>query len=150
MDVLTLSQALRSLDLPGRVAALSGLVPGALVFTTSFGLEDQAILHAIAETGAPVTVATLDTGRLFQETYDVWAASQSRYGLPVVANAPRTDALEALVANQGVQGFRASLDARKACCGVRKLEPLRRALAGASGWITGLRAEQSAHRATTP
>ncbi|WP_406854788.1 phosphoadenylyl-sulfate reductase [Alsobacter sp. KACC 23698] len=150
MDAQTLSQTLSGLDLVGRLAALSRLVSGRLTFTTSFGLEDQAILHAIAESNARVTVATLDTGRLFQETYEVWAASQARYGVAIAAFAPRTEDVEALVAAQGPQGFRASVEARKACCGVRKVEPLRRALAGASGWITGLRAEQSAHRAATP
>ncbi|WP_460450624.1 phosphoadenylyl-sulfate reductase [Alsobacter sp. SYSU BS001988] len=150
MDAQTLSQTLRGLDLGGRLAALSRLVPGRLTFTTSFGLEDQAILHAIAESNARVTVATLDTGRLFQETYEVWAASQARYGVAIAGFAPRTEDVEALIAAQGAQGFRASVDARKACCGVRKVEPLRRALAGAAGWITGLRAEQSAHRAATP
>jgi phosphoadenosine phosphosulfate reductase len=123
---------------------------GRVVFTTSFGLEDQAITHAIAASGVPVEIATLDTGRLFAETYDLWAATEERYGLRIAAFVPKGDALETLLGRQGVNGFRASVEARKACCGVRKVEPLRRALQGAAGWITGLRAGQSPHRAATP
>jgi phosphoadenosine phosphosulfate reductase len=150
MDVQALNAALTGRSLLKRIALLPRLVPGRLVFTTSFGLEDQALTHAIAASGIPVIIATLDTGRLFPETYDVWAETEERYRLRIESFAPRTDALEALVARQGINGFRHSIEARKACCGIRKVEPLRRALIGALAWITGLRADQSAHRAATP
>jgi len=121
-------------------------VAGKIVFTTSFGLEDQAILHLLAEQEHDIDVVTLDTGRLFPETYTLWAQTERRYGRRIRAAYPRHDELAALVERQGIDGFYESRAARIACCSVRKLEPLARALAGARGWIAGLRAEQSAHR----
>jgi phosphoadenosine phosphosulfate reductase len=147
IDRDALSDLFTGLDAAGRLAALRTHVDGRIVFTTSFGLEDQAITHLIACSGLDVAFATLDTGRLFPETYKVWSETEERYGIRIAAFAPRGEAVEALVARDGIEGFYLSVEARKACCGVRKLEPLGRALAGATGWITGLRAEQSAHRA---
>ena len=122
---------------------------GPAVFTTSFGLEDQALTHAVRAGGHPVRLVTLDTGRLFPETTALWADTEARYG-PVPGLVPDGPATEALLADQGTFGFRRSVADRHACCGVRKIEPLGRALAGAGAWITGLRAEQSANRARTP
>ena len=150
MSLQSLLARLPALALPDRLLAAVEHVGGPVVFTTSFGLEDQAIVHAIAASGAPIRVVTLDTGRLFPETYDLWAATEERYGLRVAAFAPRREALEALVDAQGINGFRLSVEARKACCGIRKVEPLGRALKGAAGWVTGLRAGQSPNRAATP
>ena len=89
---------------------------------------------------------TLDTGRLFPETHALWAQTERRYGRRIRAIHPRHDDLEALVERQGINGFYESRAARAACCFVRKVEPLNRALDGARAWIAGLRAEQSAHR----
>jgi phosphoadenosine phosphosulfate reductase len=150
MDPQTLSETLQGKTLPERLALAREAVTGRLVFTTSFGLEDQAVTHAIFTHRIAIAVLTLDTGRLFPETYDLWAETEERYGTRIAAFAPRQDSLEALIAAQGINGFRNSVEARKACCAVRKVEPLGRALAGASGWITGLRAEQSRDRAATP
>lgn len=133
-----------------RLKAARAEIDGAMVFTTSFGLEDQMVAHLIAESAIDARIATLDTGRLFPETYDVWARTEARYGLRVEPFYPQAEALQALVARQGINGFTASVEARKACCFARKVEPLGRALAGAAGWITGLRAEQSSARAQTP
>ncbi|HVT55250.1 MAG TPA: phosphoadenylyl-sulfate reductase [Xanthobacteraceae bacterium] len=145
-----LSAALPPLDLSARLAAARAQIPGRLVFTTSFGLEDQAIAHAIFAGDLPIEVVSLDTGRLFPETYDLWVETERRYGTRIRAFFPALEATEALVQRQGFGGFRASLQARHACCHVRKVEPLSRALKGASGWITGLRAGQSPNRAETP
>jgi len=134
-------------DLFERVALTAATVDKPIVFTTSLGLEDQAITHAIFTQELDVDVATLDTGRLFPETYELWAETERRYGRRIRSFSPDGAKLEALVARQGIDGFRASLEARRACCAVRKVAPLTRALAGASGWITGLRAEQSPERA---
>jgi phosphoadenosine phosphosulfate reductase len=142
--------ALAPLSLAQRMAAARRLVHGRLVFTTSFGLEDQAIADAILGQGLAIEVLTLDTGRLFPETYDLWSATEARYGRRIAGFAPGGPALEGLVAADGVNGFRGSVEARKRCCGVRKVAPLARALAGAAGWITGLRGGQSANRADTP
>src|SRR6202451_773112 len=139
-----------ALDLFERLAAIRAEVPGRLVFTTSFGLEDQAIAHAIFAQALAIDVATLDTGRLFPETYDVWAETERRYGVRVLAFAPEHSAVEALIAGQGIDGFRSSVEARLDCCAVRKVAPLARALDGSAAWITGLRADQSADRALVP
>jgi phosphoadenosine phosphosulfate reductase len=136
-----------ALDLFERLAAIRAEVPGRVVFTTSFGLEDQAIAHAIFAQTLAIDVATLDTGRLFPETCDVWAQTERRYGVRVLAFAPEHRAVEALIAGQGIDGFRSSVEARLDCCAVRKVAPLARALDGSAAWITGLRADQSADRA---
>jgi phosphoadenosine phosphosulfate reductase len=142
-----LAVGLKSLGPAERMQRLRGRVEGKITFTTSFGLEDQAILHWIAELDLDIDVVTLDTGRLFPETYTVWAESEKRYGRRIRAVYPDHTALEALVARQGINGFYDSVEARLSCCHVRKVEPLNRALACAEAWITGLRADQSAQRA---
>jgi len=136
-----------ALDLFERLRAVRDEVDGAIVFTTSFGLEDQAIAHAIFARDLAIEVVTLDTGRLFPETHELWAETERRYGRRVRAVVPDHRAVEDFVARHGIDGFRSSVDARYACCGVRKVEPLRRALQGAAAWITGVRAEQSVDRA---
>jgi phosphoadenosine phosphosulfate reductase len=140
------------LDVGERLLAARAATEGVLVFTTSFGLEDQVLTHWIATVGLAKSVvfATLDTGRLFAETYDLWALTEERYGISIRGYAPNAIELERMVGEQGINGFRASPEARKRCCGVRKLRPLDRALQGAAGWITGLRADQSQARAQTP
>jgi phosphoadenosine phosphosulfate reductase len=136
--------------LEDRVQIIAASLPAGLRFSTSLGLEDQAVLHAIALARAPIDVFTLDTGRHFPETLDTLAASEQRYGRSIRMMVPQTDDLETLVARDGINGFRTSVDARKACCDIRKVRPLRRALAGASGWITGLRRGQSQGRGDVP
>jgi phosphoadenosine phosphosulfate reductase len=136
-----------ALDLFERLAAIRAQISGRVVFTTSFGLEDQAIAHAIFAQALAIDVATLDTGRLFPETYDVWAQTERRYGVRVLTFTPEHRAVEALVAGQGIDGFRTSVAARLGCCAVRKVAPLARALDSSAAWITGLRADQSADRA---
>ena len=141
-----LNEAFARLHPGERLAFLARNVSGPVVFTTSFGLEDQALTHLIAEAGIDCRFATLDTGRLFAETHSVWAETERRYGIRVEAFHPRSGALDALVHQNGINGFYHSTEARHACCGVRKVEPLGRALNGASVWLTGLRADQSGNR----
>jgi phosphoadenylyl-sulfate reductase (thioredoxin) len=143
----SLDRALAGLSLAERLAAIREGLDGAIVFTASFGLEDQVILHHICDAGLDIDVVTLDTGRLFPETYAVWEETERRYGRRIRAIYPHQAALEELIAAQGINGFYYAKQARIACCDVRKVEPLKRALAGAQGWITGLRADQSADRA---
>lgn len=119
---------------------------GRIVFTTSFGAEDQVITDIIVREGLSIPIVTLDTGRLFPETYETWAATEARYGIRVRAYTPDRAALEELVNTQGISLYRQSLEGRHACCQVRKLEPLARALAGVQAWVTGLRREQSITR----
>jgi len=143
----SLADQFAALDLFGRLAAIRSQIAGRIVFTTSFGLEDQAIAHAIFAQALAIDVATLDTGRLFPETHEVWARTERRYGVRIRAFAPERDGVEALLARQGVDGFRSAVAARLDCCAVRKVAPLSRALAGSAAWITGIRADQSADRA---
>jgi len=143
----SLDRALASLTLAERLAAIRNGLDGTIVFTTSFGLEDQVILHHISNAGLDIDIVTLDTGRLFPETYAVWEETERRYGCRIRAVYPHQAALEDLIAAQGINGFYYAKQARLVCCDVRKVEPLKRALAGAQGWITGLRADQSADRA---
>jgi phosphoadenylyl-sulfate reductase (thioredoxin) len=157
--------AYRSVELAAEAARLGGLlvdlppgprlarfvreIVGRAVFTTSFGLEDQVIFHLIVEHGLDVEIVTLDTGRLFPETYDLWAETERRYGRRVRAIYPRHDNVESMIEQFGINGFYQSRAARLACCHARKVEPLGRALAGAAAWIVGLRADQSANRSVT-
>ena len=132
---------------PGdRLEALRAGVDGRIVFTTSFGLEDQAIAHLIFTRGIGIEVATLDTGRLFPSTYKVWEETERRYGTRIRSWHPDPATLAGVIAAYGINGFYGSKEARLACCEVRKVEPLGRALAGASAWVTGLRSDQSAGR----
>jgi phosphoadenylyl-sulfate reductase (thioredoxin) len=143
-----LDRAMAGLDLAQRLTTIREAVKGTIVFTTSFGLEDQIIFHHICEAALDFDVVSLDTGRLFPETYLTWEETEQRYSRRIRAVYPDHGALERLVAAHGINGFYRSKDARVACCDVRKVEPLGRALAGAQGWITGLRADQSAARGT--
>jgi phosphoadenosine phosphosulfate reductase len=120
---------------------------GPAVFSTSLGAEDMVVLDLIRRHGLPITMFTLDTGRLPEETYTLLRQVEERYGRCVDVLFPDAQAVQALVARDGTNGFRDSVENRKACCAVRKLEPLGRGLAGKRAWVTGLRAQQSASRA---
>ncbi len=145
-----LAPRLAPLDLDHRLVLVREIIPGRIVFTTSFGIEDQFITHSIFTQGLDIEIVTIDTGRLFPETYDLWERTEARYARRIRAAYPKAEPLEALVEEQGVNGFYKSVEARKACCHVRKVEPLGRLLAGVSGWVTGLRADQSDARADAP
>jgi len=145
-QAIDLNKRFAALDTVERLRLLCQEVGGRVVFTTSFGIEDQALTHLIFTADLPIEVITLDTGRLFPETYAVWSETEGRYSRRIRAVYPRHEGLEALIADQGIDGFYLSVPARHACCDVRKVEPLKRALAGATVWITGLRAGQSAGR----
>jgi phosphoadenosine phosphosulfate reductase len=143
----SLADELCGLDLFQRLATIRSRISGRVVFTTSFGLEDQAIAHAIFSQNLAIDVATLDTGRLFPETHDVWAETERRYGARVMAFTPGHTSVEALIARQGINGLYDSVAARLDCCAIRKVAPLARALDGGAAWITGIRADQSTDRA---
>src|SRR5580658_2358690 len=125
-----LAVRLSTLDLFDRLAAIRLQISGRIVFTTSFGLEDQAITHAIFSRSLAIDVATLDTGRLFPETHEVWAQTERRYNNRILAFTPGHSGVEALIAKQGIDGLRSSVTARQECCAVRKIAPLTRALDG--------------------
>lgn len=126
---------------------LKQFVEGKIVFSTSFGIEDQVITHEIFTNQLnEIEVFTLDTGRLFQETYDVWDKTLLKYQQPIKAFYPEAEGLSSYITQNGINAFYESQDLRKQCCHLRKVVPLKKALHGAKIWITGLRAEQSDNR----
>ncbi|MBN8684163.1 MAG: phosphoadenylyl-sulfate reductase [Chitinophagales bacterium] len=147
-DINTLQQTLNAFPTPeARLRHLAQAFEGRIVFSTSFGIEDQLITHWIFSQNLPVQVFTLDTGRNFQETYSVWQRTLEQYGKTIAVYAPQADALQQLLEAKGPNSFYESVENRKECCFIRKVEPLRRALAGQALWITGIRADQSPERA---
>ena len=147
----TLEIELLSKNLSERIQFITSYFAGEkIVFSTSFGQEDQAITHAIASTNSAFEIFTLDTGRQFQESYELMDLTIKKYSLSLKTYFPSTPAVEKLVAEKGFNSFYTSVENRKECCFVRKMEPLNRALQGAKVWITGLRAEQSENRADMP
>jgi phosphoadenosine phosphosulfate reductase len=124
--------------------------PEGVVFSTSFGMEDQLLTHWIATEGLPVRIFTLDTGRLFPETYATWSATLEAYGITIEACHPSEASLGDFVSRHGPNAFYQSIELRKDCCRIRKVEPLREALQGAAVWITGIRAGQGSGREGMP
>ena len=118
----------------------------AAAFANSFGAEDMVLLDLIDRLGLPVHAFTLDTGRLHEETYALMAQARTRYRTAVHVMFPEAARVESFVSENGINAFRDSVELRKECCRIRKLEPLARALAGRDLWITGLRREQSPTR----
>ena len=148
---LALDKALAATaDLGARIRSVEDAISGRIIFTTSLGLEDQVLLHAISSAKAEIEAITLDTGRHFPETYDTLARSERLLNTRIRVYMPDADAVEELVARDGIFGFRYAVEKRKSCCHVRKVLPLKRALSGAAGWVTGVRREQSETRDHTP
>lgn len=124
--------------------------PSSAAFSTSLSEEDQVITHYIFANNLPIRVFTLDTGRLFPETYAVLASTLERYGKKIEVYFPKHEGVEKLITEKGPSSFYQSLENRKECCFIRKVEPLNRALEGVECWITGLRAEHSENRKAMP
>ena len=141
-----LKEELTSLGTEEGLKRLCELTDATIKFSSAFGEEDQVITHFIASNKLPITIFTLDTGRLFQETYDVMDLTKKRYNVEIETYFPSTDDVEALVRTKGFNSFYESVENRKECCFIRKVKPLRRALQGTTVWITGLRASQSSNR----
>jgi len=148
IEVEKFQTTLAPLSLERRLEYLAHFFAKECVFTSSFGLEDQLLTHFIARTKLDIPIITLDTGRLFSQTYQLWQQTEEQYGLRIRAKYPQAQALENLIEDQGINGFYYAPEMRKSCCFARKVEPLTRALAGKKAWITGLRADQSAARET--
>lgn len=141
-----LNQAVATLSLAESLQYVVNTSGGKISFSTSLGQEDQVITHAIFSQDLPIQVFTLDTGRLFQETYDVLSSTVNKYKKNIQVYFPNTEAVQALVTEKGPNSFYKSVENRKECCGIRKIEPLKRALKDTKVWITGLRASQSENR----
>lgn len=144
--VTTLLEKTASFSIEDTLAFLANEYQGKVVFSTSFGQEDQVIEALIAKSELPITIFTLDTGRLFQETYDVFHKTLKKYKKEIKVYFPEASAVEKLLQEKGPNSFYDSVENRKECCFVRKVAPLTKALKGNAIWITGLRSEQSENR----
>ena len=131
----------------GRVAEL---FPGQVAFSSSLGQEDQVLADIIFRNNLAVRVFTIDTGRLFNESYELLERTIARYKKPIDVFFPQAEGVQSYVAEHGINGFYESVENRKTCCYIRKVEPLNRALRDVKVWITGLRADQSDNRRDMP
>ena len=122
----------------------------AISFANSFGAEDMVLTDVIVREQLPIEIFSLDTGRLPVETYELMAETEKEYGIKLKVYFPKHEAVEEYVQTKGINAFYESIDLRKACCYMRKVEPLGRALAGKQAWITGMRAEQAMTRSNLP
>ncbi len=123
-----------------------------MAFASSFGAEDVAVIDLLSRVDPEhrVTIFTLDTGRLHEETYEVMDRIREKYGVRIISYFPARESVEKLEREKGFYSFRQSVENRKECCGIRKVQPLNRALAGQDAWITGLRREQAVTRTVLP
>ncbi len=141
-----LNDQIGGLNIPDALRLLTERFPQRVTFSTSFSIEEQVIAHDILQNNIPVSIFTLDTGRLFAETYYVWSTTNEKYNTRIKAYYPDRSLLEDYLDKKGPNAFYESVDNRKACCHIRKVEPLKRALKGQAVWVTGLRAEHSNDR----
>lgn len=146
MKLNDLRQQLSGKSIEERLETIVNLFPGKTIFTTSFGIEDQVITQKIFTNNLPIKVATLDTGRLFPETYEVFSQTVIRYNKNIDVYFPDYQAVETMVSQKGPLSFYKSVENRKECCTIRKVVPLNRALSGMECWISGIRASQSDNR----
>ena len=144
--VADLNKQADALNLVGMLEKVSSNFPGKVVFTTSLGIEDQVVTDMIFSNNLDISIVTLDTGRLFEETYKVLNRTMEKYRIQIQSYFPKNEPVEKMITQKGPLSFYLSLENRKECCRIRKVEPLGRALAGKECWITGLRASQSENR----
>ena len=145
----SVAEILLKIDGLDEVAALKLLAAefqGDTVFSTSFSFEDQVITDMLEKGQVPVDIFTLDTGRLFPETYSTWVQTLERCQNRIIAYYPNAESLQQFVAEKGPNSFYESVENRKSCCYIRKVEPLQRALKNKKLWITGIRSEHSPNR----
>jgi phosphoadenosine phosphosulfate reductase len=146
MQTKDLKNQLSGLTIEDQLRKLVSLLPGKVIFTTSLGIEDQVITHKIFTNNIDIKVITLDTGRLFPQTYDVFSNTIIRYKKKINVFFPEYEAVEKMVTEKGPLSFYQSVENRKECCTIRKVVPLSRALLGMKVWISGIRADQSENR----
>jgi phosphoadenosine phosphosulfate reductase len=146
MKLKELSSRLNGKTIAESLNELVDIFPGKVVFTTSFGTEDQVLSHIIFKKNIPVDVITLDTGRLFPETYKLFSETIAKYNKKIKVYFPDHEDVETMVTEKGPYSFYESKESRMECCRLRKVVPLKRALEGKSCWITGIRSAQSDNR----
>ena len=132
------------------LALMASLFPGGVSFSSSLGQEDQVLTDMIFRLQLPVEIFTIDTGRLFNETYELLDKTNTRYKKNIRVYFPEALTVATFVNTNGINPFYESADMRKSCCHIRKVEPLNRALQGVKVWVTGLRSEQSGNRNQMP
>mgnify|MGYP000899689683 CR=1 FL=1 len=150
MELQKLQKAISVLNEVDSLKYLSETFPGDVTFSTSFGYEDQIITDLIISNNIPISLFTLDTGRLFPETYSTWVATQEQYKIHIKPYYPDSEHISDYVEKNGPNAFYNSPELRKECCRIRKVEPLNKALKGKKVWVTGMRADQSAARHDLP
>jgi phosphoadenosine phosphosulfate reductase len=141
-----LQEGIDGLSIPDVLHKLTVAFPEAVTFSTSFSNEDQVITDLICQSGVPVSIFTLDTGRLFPETYSTWSRTLERYKIKIKGFYPDKKQLQLYVTENGPNAFYQSTELRKRCCYIRKVLPLKKALQQKAVWITGLRGEHSPER----
>jgi phosphoadenosine phosphosulfate reductase len=146
MSIKELKNQLNGLSIEEQLNVLISIFPEKIIFTTSLGIEDQVITHKIFKNNLNIKVATLDTGRLFPQTYDVLSNTIIRYNKKIDVYFPEYEDVEKMVTEKGPLSFYKSVENRKECCRIRKVVPLNRALKGMKCWISGIRADQSDNR----
>lgn len=144
--VASLLEAINNKSEVESLQLLTEIFPNQVSFSTSLGYEDQAITHIISANSLPIRIFTLDTGRLFEETYKTLQQTRRRYDTTIDTFFPEQSDIENLLSKKGPYSFYESVEDRKECCFLRKVKPLNRALEGVKVWVTGIRAEQSANR----
>jgi phosphoadenosine phosphosulfate reductase len=145
-DIINLLETLEKTTLEDSLTQIANIFSEKAVFSTSFSEEDQIISHVIFNNELPIEVFTLDTGRLFPETYSTWAATLEKYQKRINAYYPNASLIEDFVNKNGPNAFYNTQELRKTCCHIRKVEPLKRAIYDKKIWITGIRAEHSTNR----
>ena len=146
MQLKELKNQLDGFPIEDQLKKLVSLFPEKVIFTTSLGIEDQVITHKLFSNNIDVKVITLDTGRLFPQTYDVFSNTIIKYNKKISVYFPEYESVEKMVTEKGPFSFYQSVENRKECCRIRKVVPLNRALKGMECWISGIRAEQSDDR----
>jgi phosphoadenosine phosphosulfate reductase len=146
MKLKELNEYLSGGSIEEKLASLTTIFPGSVIFTTSLGIEDQVISHMIFKNDLNIKVVTLDTGRLFPQTYDVLSNTIIRYNKKIDVYFPEYEDIEKMVTEKGPLSFYKSVENRKECCRLRKVVPLNRALKGMECWISGIRSDQSDNR----
>lgn len=145
-DIESLQDKLIQLDAVNILNITTDLFPGQLVFASSMGLEDQVLMDMICRHRLDIPVFTLDTGRLFNETYELLAQTEEKYQTKIRVYFPDFHDVQQMTNQEGINLFYGSIEKRKMCCRIRKLEPLKRALGNYQAWICGLRRSQSDYR----
>jgi phosphoadenosine phosphosulfate reductase len=141
-----LEKELKDKSVKEQLIHLSEKFKDKIAFSTSFGQEDQVIVDIIFKNNMPIRVFTLDTGRMFEETYRLWNLTEKKYEKKILTYFPDKAEVETMVNKKGIYSFYESVENRQECCNIRKVKPLKRALENTDLWITGLRAQQSVTR----